>query len=117
MGTWSKEENIRDAGCWLSKKINLIELKHTHIVQNINMNILRGGVFNIELGDGNIGGEKNKRRPCLVLSHNNLNKGDTVVIIPLTTKFKFIVKNGKKTPSYANHFVLYKSKYNFLVED
>ncbi len=90
--SWDKNTNIRDAGHWLSKKIELIELKDKQKTEKTNINILRGGIFNVELGEGNIGAEKNKKRPCLVLSHNNLNKGETVIIMPLTTKFNFDIK-------------------------
>lgn len=114
---WDKNTNIRDAGHWLSKKIELIELKDKQKTLKTNINILRGGIFNVELGEGNIGAEKNKKRPCLVLSHNNLNKGDIVVIIPLSTKFNFDIKNGQKIPKYANHYVFYKAKYDFLTDD
>lgn len=114
---WNKDENIRDAACWLSRKVNLIELKNNNIVKGTRIIIYRGGIFNVELGEGNIGGEKNKLRPCLVISHNNLNKGDTAVVLPLTTKFKCNIVNGKKIPCYGNHFILYKDKYSFLSED
>lgn len=114
---WDKNTNIRNAGHWLSKKIELVELKHRQKTEQINVTVLRGGIFNVELGEGNIGGEKNKKRPSLILSHNNLNKGDTVVIIPLTTKFSYNIVNGKKAPKYANHFVFHKSKYTFLDDD
>lgn len=118
MSKWSKEVNIHDAGHWLAKKIDLIELKDYNISKNNNINILRGGIFNTELGIDNIGGEKNKKRPCLVLSRNNLNLGDTVTIIPLTTKFSFNRGvNGEKSPKYSNHYVLLKSKYSFLSDD
>lgn len=111
---WNKEQNIRDAGYWLSRKIELIELKHNQNVQQTSPKIFRGGVFNVELGKGNIGGEKNKKRPCLIISHNNLNNGDTVVIIPLTTKFPYKTTNSCKVPKYKNHYVFYKKDYPFL---
>lgn len=114
---WNKEQNIRDASCWLANKIELIETKHDHKVKGINPQMLRGGIFNVDLGSGNIGGEKNKIRPCLVLSNNTLNKGDTIIVVPLTTKFKCKMNNNKKIPMYKNHYILLKSKYNFLRED
>lgn len=115
--TWNKNDNIKDAACWLSELVKLVELKHRQITTKSIPRILRGGVFNVELGEGNIGGEKNKKRPSLVISHNNLNKGDTVVIIPLTTKFKYIEDNGIKKPCYANHYILHKANHPFLSDD
>lgn len=118
MSTWNKEENIRDAGHWLARKVELIELKDRNKKKSIAIKIERGGIFNVELGQGNIGGEKNKTRPCLVLSQNNLNTGDTVVIIPLTTKFKTKTSpKGAIIPMYRNHYILKKSKYGFLKDD
>jgi mRNA interferase MazF len=114
---WNKNKNIRDAGHWLARKIELIELKNKHKKQNKKINIKRGGIFNIELGKDNIGGEKNKIRPCLVITRNILNKGDTVVIIPLTTKFDFTYKHNKKIPKYKNHFILFAHNYPFLDND
>lgn len=116
MSTWNKNDNIRNAGYWLSRKIELIELKHHNKENNITLNAFRGGIFNVELGTGNIGGEKNKKRPCLVISRNNLNTGDNVVVIPLSTKFKSSTINGVISPKYKNHYLLKKSKYPFLRE-
>ncbi|MGL5244679.1 MAG: type II toxin-antitoxin system PemK/MazF family toxin [Sarcina sp.] len=114
MTRWNKNDNIRNAGYWLSRKIELIELKHYNKENNITKDALRGGIFNVELGTGNIGGEKNKKRPCLVISRNNLNTGDNVVVIPLSTKYKSYVTNGVNYPQYKNHYLLKKSKYTFL---
>lgn len=114
---WNKDKNIRDASHWLSRKIELIEIKDNQITNQIQHNILRGGIFNIELGEGNIGGEKNKKRPCLVISRNALNKGDTVLVIPLTTKFSYNIQHNKKAPKYNNHFILFKIDYPFLDDD
>lgn len=114
MATWNKDDNIRNASYWLSRKIELIELKNQNKVDSVNQSVLRGGIFNVELGIGNIGGEKNKKRPCLVVSSNNLNKGDTVVVIPLSTKYKSYFKENVEYPQYKNHYLLKQSKYAFL---
>lgn len=114
MANWNKNDNIRNAGYWLSRKIELIELKHLKKQNNVTIDAFRGGIFNVELGTGNIGGEKNKKRPCLVISRNNLNTGDNVVVIPLTTKYKSRITNGVEYPKYQNHYLLKQSKYNFL---
>lgn len=114
MAVWNKEDNIRNAGYWVSRKIELIELKHQNKIDSINQSILRGGVFNVELGTGNVGAEKNKKRPCLVISSNILNNGETVSVIPLSTKFKSFIKNEIQYPQYRNHYILRKSNYAFL---
>lgn len=75
---WNKEKNIRDASCWLAEKIKLIELKDYQKTNKLENTVLRGGIFNVDLGNGNIGGEKNKIRPCVIISdflniHNIVN--------------------------------------------
>ena len=62
--SWNKEDNIRDAGCWLSQKIKLIELKDVQEQKGEKREIKRGGIFYVELGEGNLGYEKNKCRTC-----------------------------------------------------
>lgn len=114
MGVWNKEDNIRNAGYWLSRKIELIELKHQNKIESVTQSILRGGIFNIELGIGNVGAEKNKKRPCLVISSNMLNNGETVSVIPLSTKFKSNIIKGVQYPQYRNHYLLKISNYPFL---
>lgn len=114
---WSKEKNIRDASCWLAEKIKLIELKDYQKANKLENKVLRGGIFNVDLGSGNIGSEKNKIRPCVIISRNILNNGDTAVIVPLTTKFPCNLNSGKKIPKYKNHYILNKSKYDFLRDD
>lgn len=71
---WDKNSNISDAAKWLKRKIELIESKDLLIRNKISrgtpyiVQVKRGGIFDCELGYGNIGGEKNKTRPVLVLS-------------------------------------------------
>jgi mRNA interferase MazF len=114
---WNKDKNIRDSGHWLASKIELIELKDEILKNNQKANIKRGGIFNVELGRGNIGAEKNKLRPCLIISRNILNNGQTVVIIPLSTKFDYKLISLKKVPRYKNHFILFADEYSFSRDD
>lgn len=122
---WCKNENIKNAGKWLSKKIDLIEEKeHLLQIQQAEIRrqgeyvaiktIYRGGVYWAELGEGNIGGEKNKTRPVLVITPNLMNKGNTVIVVPISTKFE---KNHRGLPKYRNHYLLKKSQYVDLDED
>ena len=117
---WTKEDNIADSAKWLKRKTELIETKHTLIQNKLRrgkayiVQAKRGGIFDCELGYGNIGGEKNKTRPVLVISKNMLNNGHTIVIVPLSTKFD---RNSAGLPKYQNHYLLKKSKYPFLAAD
>lgn len=117
---WSVLENISASSKWLKRKTELIEQKE-QLIQRKNamgssqiVQAYRGAIFDAELGEGNIGGEKNKTRPVLVISPNRLNKGHTVVVVPLSTKFKL---NQNGLPKYRNHYLLKQSNYSFLVQD
>lgn len=122
---WTKEENIKQAGIWLSRKIGLIDEKDALLKARNRRairsgkkesikEIFRGGVFHAELGTANIGGEKNKTRPVLVMSPNHMNKEHTVVVVPLSTKFKL---KSDGTPMYNSQYLLKKSDYPLLDAD
>lgn len=118
---WSSSSNIVEAAKWLKRKAELIEEKSKLIAKKTSRHakcyvvVHRGGIFDCELGLGNIGGEKNKTRPVLIISDNMLNKGHTVLVVPLSTKFD--LKPGTSLPKYANHYLLKQSIYPFLDAD
>ena len=112
---------LHKRGNGLKRKIELIESKKI-LLDNKARNgtpyivrVYRGGVFYADLGNANVGGEKNKARPVLVISPNMLNKGDTIIVVPLSTKFQRKYPGGP--PRYNNHFLLKKSDYPFLDKD
>lgn len=122
---WSKYDNVSSASKWLKRKVELIEEKDCLLISQYKKvqalhhsvpikEIYRGGIFHAELGYGNIGGEKDKTRPVLVISPNRLNKGNTVVVAPLSTKFK---RKQNGLPLYNNHYLLTKRKYPELDKD
>lgn len=125
---WNKNTNVRDAGVWLARKIQLIEEKAKLITRRdkkfIQMGgtgkkppikqVYRAGIFYAELGVANIGGEKNKTRPVLVITPNSMNRDHTVVVVPLSTKFK-LKPTGK--PFYDSEYLLKKSDYPQLDAD
>jgi mRNA interferase MazF len=117
---WSVLENIAASSKWLKRKTELIEEKDKLIQKKATngtaflVQAYRGGIFDAELGEGNIGGEKNKTRPVVVFSPDNLNRGHTVVVVPLSTKFK---TNPNGLAKYKNHYLLRKSDYPFLDKD
>ncbi len=122
---WTKEDNIKSAAVWLGRKVQLIEEKHNLLEQqkqNIQRAnnyvaikvVYRGSVYWVEFGEGNIGGEKNKTRPALVLSPNRLNKGHTVVVAPLSKQFQ---RKPNGLPKFNNHYLLEKTVYPDLERD
>lgn len=118
---WDSNSNIVDAAKWLKRKAELIEEKSVLIARRATRHtpyyaqVYRGGIFDCELGLGNIGGEKNKTRPVLVISRNILNKGHTVMVVPLSTKFDRDTRT--RLPRYSNHYLLKKVDYPFLDTD
>lgn len=118
--TWTVIDNISQAGKWLKRKIELIEEKEQLLQNQASKKspyiVLahRGEIFDAELGLDNIGGEKNKTRPVIVLTPNRLNKGHTVVVVPMSTKFP---RDQQGLPRYQNHYLLRKADYQFLDKD
>ncbi|WFA07847.1 type II toxin-antitoxin system PemK/MazF family toxin [Tissierella sp. Yu-01] len=118
---WNKEDNIRKSAIWLTRKIQLIDDKEKLLSKKCDgsplRKIYRGGVYWVEFGTGNLGAEKNKTRPAVIISANHLNRSETVIVIPISTHFKYVIDSkGNKKP-HKNHFILYKNKYNQLSED
>ncbi|AHB41834.1 hypothetical protein P148_SR1C00001G1056 [candidate division SR1 bacterium RAAC1_SR1_1] len=71
-------------------------------------------IYEINLGQ-NVGSELNKKRPCIIISNQSFNKGNTVIILPLkgireTTRIGIItisidfLKSGLKKPTYCSCF-------------
>ena len=78
------------------------------------MSALRGQVFNCHLGE-NLGDEKNKHRPVLVVSINNINlRSTTLIVAPLSKTLKRRPDGG---PRLASHYFLNSKKYTFLSAD
>lgn len=71
-----------------------------------NIRLHQGEVYLCELGE-NIGYEICKLRPVLVISDSRYSQQGQAVVIPLT----------KNTRPQKTHYVLKKSKYNFLTFD
>jgi len=73
---WSVLENIIQSSKWLARKTELIEQKGVLLQNQISngtsyiIQVYRDGIYDAELGLGNIGGEKNKTRPVIILSPN-----------------------------------------------
>lgn len=68
-------------GTWLSKKINYHLRSKNSSVKKIQVNY--GEVWYCDLGY-NIGTEKNKLRPVLVISNNKINQAEKVVVLSIT---------------------------------
>ena len=71
---WSVLDNIISSSKWLKRKTELIVEKDLLLRKNLLNNppfivqAYRSDIFDAKLGEGNIGGEKNKTRPVVVIS-------------------------------------------------
>lgn len=124
---WNKEQNIRESSEWLVDKFRLLDDKEKMLNKQKSKPVVngkkpalrqvyRGGVYWVNFGKGNLGAEKNKTRPAVIISPNHLNKAETVLVVPISSKFPFKLKDGVKLPKHRNHFLLYKNKYPELDE-
>lgn len=83
----------------------------------------RGCIYTCQIGE-NVGFEQGmpeswNPRPVLVLSSDFHNAGsETVVVAPLSTKFKWkVLEDGRRIPKIRAHYLLLKEKYPYLLED
>ncbi len=94
----NKLSDFFNIGNWLSKKMNYHKQAGTNRVKSMQVN--KGEIWNCDLGY-NIGEEKNKIRPVVVLSSNNVNRTGKVLVAPITdAKGKTNVHNLPQHPSW-----------------
>lgn len=89
---------------WLKEKINY------HRISKFNANkhrqVLRGEIWYCDLGI-NVGTEKNKVRPVLVVSNNKINNSEKVVVVSITdAKGKL---NSRNLPAQDSWLLLYST--------
>lgn len=87
---------------WLKDKVNYH--KKSKYNTNRNRQILHGQIWYCDLGY-NIGTEKNKIRPVLVMSNNKVNKAEKVVVICITDAKGKV--NSNNLPAQDSWFLLY----------
>ena len=101
---------------WNSEKIKLSDQWIDNEVNQRNRTMSQRAIYLCNLGE-NIGSEQCKLRPVLIVSNNKINKGNNVIVVPLSTKIKTITnKKGKEIPRYKTHYFLTPEKYPFLSE-
>lgn len=105
---------VQSLQTWFHDKVK-ISNKHDQNKRDVNNRVVfQGEVYNCFIGE-NIGNEKNKTRPVLVLSNNQYNS-QLVIIAPLTTTYKK-KKEGKFFPKYSTDYVVLKRNYKELRKD
>ena len=73
------EQQYFEIGQWVSRKFQL----HAGSERKNTLQVLRGQVWKCDLGS-NIGQEKNKERPVLIVSNNRINRTGKVVVVCIT---------------------------------
>ena len=74
---------------WNSEKIKLSDQWIDNEVNQRNRTMSQRAIYLCNLGE-NIGSEQCKLRPVLIVSNNKINKGNNVIVVPLSTKIKTI---------------------------
>lgn len=91
-------------GCWLSKKFSYNKKSSYNKIKRAQVN--SGEVWYCDLGY-NIGTEKNKYRPVLVVSNNKINVSEKVVVVCITDTGNKLNKND--LPAQDSWYLLYST--------
>ncbi|MEL7571300.1 MAG: type II toxin-antitoxin system PemK/MazF family toxin, partial [Eubacteriaceae bacterium] len=93
-----------DIGCWLSKKLNYHRIAEFKSVKEKNVN--PGEVWFCDLGY-NIGAEKNKRRPVMIVSNGKINRKNKVLVACITDAKNKL--NERNLPAQDSWYLLFSS--------
>lgn len=89
---------------WLKDKVNYNRISKYR--SNKNRQVLHGEIWYCDLGY-NVGTEKNKVRPVLVVSNNKINNSEKVVVVSITdAKGKL---NSRNLPAQDSWLLLYST--------
>lgn len=95
-------KEIYNIGTWLKDKLNYNRISKFNNIKRKQVN--HGEIWYCDLGY-NIGTEKNKNRPVLVISNNNINQSEKVVVMCITDAKGKVNKND--LPSQDSWYLLY----------
>ena len=93
-----------ELGCWVSQKFKYN--KDSSFTRVKRTQVKSGEIWYCDLGC-NIGSEKNKFRPVLVVSNNKINNSDKVVVICITDTSGKLNKND--LPAQDSWYLLYST--------
>ena len=98
----SEAQEYYDIASWLKDKVNYH--RNSKNRANRNRQVLHGQIWYCDLGY-NIGTEKNKMRPVLVMSNNDINRSEKVVVVGITDAKGKV--NSNNLPIQDSWFLLY----------
>lgn len=91
-------------GNWVSKKFYYHKTSTFKRVRNMQIN--SGEIWTCDLGF-NVGEEKNKLRPILIVSNNNINRTGKVIVLTITDAKGKV--NAYNLPQHNSWFLLYSN--------
>lgn len=95
-------DSIYGLGDWLGKKMRYDQLAHVTRIQRLQVN--QGEIWDCDFGQ-NIGHEKNKKRPVIIVSANNINRGAKVLVAPITDASRNMGQNN--LPRFPHWYLVY----------
>lgn len=98
-----------DIGKWVSEKMSYHKIADFRRVKGMQVN--QGEIWQCDLGF-NIGEEKNKKRPVVILSTNSVNRTGKVLVAPITDAKGNI--NQHNLPQHNTWYLLYSNTSNPL---
>jgi mRNA-degrading endonuclease toxin of MazEF toxin-antitoxin module len=104
IGMTEGEREYFNIGSWLKDKLTYQIKSKSQSVQKLQINY--GEVWFCDMGY-NIGDEKNKMRPVLVISNNKINQSKKVVVLCITDAKNKLNKNG--LPCQDSWYLLYSN--------
>lgn len=91
-------------GSWLSKKMQYHNISSHNRIKRKQIN--QGEIWKCDLGF-NIGEEKNKERPVVVISNNKVNRTGKIVVAPITDAIGKINQHG--LPQHNTWYLLHSN--------
>lgn len=103
----NNNEDYFNIGSWLKDKLNYHKISDYNRIKRKKVN--QKEIWECDFGF-NIGQEKNKKRPVIILSNNNANRSGKVLIAPITDAFGKI--NQYNLPQQNTWYLLYSDTTN-----
>lgn len=101
----SLEQDYYNIGKWVGDKLHYHKISYYNSIKR--KQVLQGEIWECDLGY-NIGEEKNKKRPVLVVSNNFINRTGKVIVACITDA-KGKIKPSSHVPYYDSWHLLYSN--------
>ena len=95
-------ESIYGLGDWIGKKMRYDQSAHSLTTRRLQVN--QGEIWDCDFGH-NVGHEKNKKRPVIIVSANHINRGAKVLVAPVTDASRNMGQNN--LPRFPHWYLVY----------